>query len=105
MSVEQKREKIVDPEVEVFVDKQDFENNCLEINGEQRNEGVHKDFGKVPKYLAKYKNEAEILEQKRAELKNKQKLPPNTRQIPEEERIKTLDELIETKKELNNLLG
>ena len=31
----------------------------------------HKDFGKVPKYLAKYKVEAEELEQKRADLKAK----------------------------------
>ena len=32
----------------------------------------HKDYGKVPKYLEKYKEEAEELEQKRAELKAKQ---------------------------------
>jgi hypothetical protein len=55
---------------------------------------VHKDFGKVPKYLSKFKTEAEILEQQRADEKNKHKLPPGTRLIPEEERIRTLEDLI-----------
>ena len=53
-----------DPEVQVFVDKDDFqENNQIEANKE-----VHKDFGKVPKYLAKYNKEAETLAQQRQAL-------------------------------------
>lgn len=60
----------------------------------EANKTVHKDFGKVPKYLSKFKTEAEILEQQRADEKNKQKLPPGTRLIPEEERIRTLEDLI-----------
>lgn len=32
------------------------------------------------------------------------KVPPGTRLMSEEERLKTLDELIQTKKELNNML-
>lgn len=40
-----------------------FENNQNETNN------VHKDFGKIPKYLQTFKQEAETLEQQRALLK------------------------------------
>lgn len=45
------------------------------------------------------------MEQQRQELKEKKKLPAGTRQIPEEERVQTLEELNATKRELVNLLG
>jgi len=32
-------------------------------------------------------------------------MPPGTRLVPEEERVKTLEDLIETKRELNQLLA
>lgn len=32
-------------------------------------------------------------------------MPPGTRLIPEDERVKTLEELVDTKKELSQLLG
>ena len=35
----------------------------------------HKNYGKVPKYLEKYKEEAEVLQKKRDELKAKKKMP------------------------------
>ena len=56
--------------------------------------GVHKDFGKIPKYLANYKKEAEEKQQKKAEMEAKKKMPPGTKQISEDERIKTLEELV-----------
>lgn len=65
---------------------------------------MHKDFGKVPKYLAKYKEEAEALAQKRADLKAKKALPKGMRQVSEEERVATLEELVATKKELSEIL-
>lgn len=37
-------------------------------------------------------------------LKAKSKLPPGTRQLPEEERIQTLESLVSTRKELNSIL-
>ena len=52
----------------------------------------------MPKYLQKYKQEAEDLAKKRALLKERAKAPPGTRQIDEAERITTLEELTSTKK-------
>lgn len=37
-------------------------------------------------------------------LKAKSKLPPGTRQLPEEERVSTLESLVSTRKELNSIL-
>ena len=82
-----------------MIDKQEFQENT------DINKDVHKDFGKVPKYLEKYNQKSEELALQRAALKEKKKLPPGTRQISEEERIKTLEELMDTKKELSQLLA
>ena len=64
----------------------------------------HKNFGKVPKYLHKYQEEAKDLARKREELRAKRALPAGMRQINEEERIRTLEELQSTKRELNSML-
>ena len=47
----------------------------------------------MPKYLNKYKEEAEELAQKRAELKAKKELPPGMKKMDEAERVKTLEDL------------
>ena len=64
----------------------------------------HKEYGKVPKYLAKMKINAKLikdLERKKEEEKN---YPKGTRLLSEEERIFTLKKLEESKKELENLV-
>ena len=97
----------LDPEVIVHADKNDIAEGTDENfaqNNQQQVSSMHKDFGKVPKYLAKYKEEAEALAQKRAELKAKKALPKGMRQVSEEERVSTLEELVATKKELNDIL-
>lgn len=58
----------------------------------------------MPKYLAKYKEEAEHLASKRAELKAKRAIPKGMRMVSEEERVSTLEKLVRTKKELNDIL-
>ena len=70
----------------------------------QAAQGHHKNFGKVPAYLNKYKEEAETLAQKREDLKAKRALPKGMRQVPEDERIATLEDLTESRKELNAIL-
>lgn len=54
---------------------------------------MHKNYGKVPAYLTKYNEDAEIQAAKRLELKNQKVLPPGMRQVPEEERLETLEDL------------
>ena len=58
-------------------------------------------YGKTPKYITKYKEEARI----KSEIKEEERLaklrPPGTRLLPEGERIQTLEKLLENKKELS----
>ena len=64
----------------------------------------HKDYGKVPSYIKKYELEREI---KSEEIKRKEeaaKYPKGTKLLSEEERLNTLNGLIENKKELTNQL-
>ena len=61
---------------------------------------LHKGFGKVPKYLQKFKqNREEEMKQKEIE-KELAKIPVGCRKLDEEERVKMLDELQTTQKEL-----
>ena len=64
----------------------------------------HKDYGKVPDYIKKYELEREL---KKEELKRQEevsKYPKGTKLLSEEERISTLNGLIENKKEIINQL-
>ena len=65
---------------------------------------LHKDFGKVPKYLKEMKMKAEMLKKLESKKKEEEKYPKGTRLIPEEERLLTLKKLKESKKELENLI-
>jgi hypothetical protein len=64
----------------------------------------HKDYGKTPEYLEKYKKEAEIKKEIIRKHKEEQKYPKGTKLLSEEERVTTLNSLINTKKEIQNLL-
>ena len=64
----------------------------------------HKDYGKVPEYIKKYELEREL---KKEELKRQEeasKYPKGTKLLSEEERISTLNGLLENKKEITNQL-
>ena len=61
-------------------------------------------YGKTPKYIEEYKNEAKKKEEDRIEAKDAAKRPPGTRVLPEEERVSTLETLHANKKEVNKLL-
>ena len=66
--------------------------------------GFHKYFGKTPKYLISFKEEAELQKQIEKQRKLEAKNPKGTRQISEEERVMTLNKLIENKNEIQNLI-
>ena len=65
---------------------------------------LHKDYGKVPKYLKEMKMKAEILKDLQNKKKEEEKYPKGTRLLSEEERLFTLNKLKESKKELENLI-
>jgi len=48
-------DKREDDDLAPMVDKADFENEQIVAN---KKPPIHKDYGKIPKYLAKYKDEA-----------------------------------------------
>ena len=47
----------------------------------------HRNYGKVPKYLEKYKEEADELAKKRAEIRAKKAVPAGMKKIDEAERV------------------
>ena len=65
---------------------------------------LHKDFGKIPKYIQELKIKAEILKEIQNKKKEEEQYPKGTRLISEEERLLTLRKLIESKKEIENLI-
>jgi len=75
----------VDPEVVAYVG--DVENRENVQNNPGGATPRHKEFGKVPTYLKKYKEEADVLADKRAEIQAKKALPPGMMKMDEAERI------------------
>lgn len=90
------------------------ENKQMVINGQiqkklKSNKSMdnpfHKEYGKTPRYLQNMKIEAK--KQKEIDLlrKEEEKYPKGTRLLSEEERVFTLNKLLESKKEIENLLS
>jgi len=61
-------------------------------------------YGKTPKYLTKYKEEAKAAVQAKEEMKAAKLRPAGTKVLPEEERIATLENLEKNKKEISKIL-
>ena len=64
----------------------------------------HKNHGKVPHYIDKYKQQREEALKQLAIQEENAKLPPGTRLMPEQERLDTLTDLIAAKKVTNDQL-
>ena len=73
-------------------------------NNEEKKDLKHKDYGKVPEYIKKYEMEREIKKQEIKKQEMASKYPKGTKLLSEEERINTLNGLINSKKEMTNLL-
>jgi len=71
---------------------------------EEKNDAKHKDYGKVPEYIKKYELEREIRKEEIKKQEATAKYPKGTKLLSEEERIETLNGLMNSKKELTNLL-
>lgn len=61
-------------------------------------------YGKTPKYLQKYKEEAKVRQLTKEEERAAKHRPPGTRILPEAERIATLEELERNKKTVTGML-
>ena len=67
-------------------------------------ENKHKNFGKVPEYIKKFEMEREFERQEQIRRREEMKYPKGTRLLSEDERVKTLNSLIQTQKELTLIL-
>ena len=65
----------------------------------------HKDYGKTPQYLKNMKLEAEKQKEIDKLKKEQEKYPKGTRLLSEDERLFTLNKLLESKKEIENLVA
>ena len=61
-------------------------------------------YGKTPKYIEKYKEEAKAAADAKEELKAAKLRPPGTKVLPEDERVATLENLEKNKKEITKIL-
>jgi len=87
---------------------QDNKNKIHEIQPKQaktqEQPSTHKNFGKVPEYLQKYKTESEGKKEQEKKTAEEAKYPKGTRLLSEEERVSTLSQLQDTRKDLVNML-
>ena len=74
-------------------------------NNKIENNPYHKDYGKTPQYLKNMKIEAEKKKEIDKIKKEQEKYPKGTRLLTEKERIFTLNKLLESKKEIENLVA
>ena len=71
---------------------------------EDKKDVKHKDYGKVPDYIKKYEIEREQQKEEEKKQKEASKYPKGTKLLSEEERVSTLNGLINSKKEMETLL-
>ena len=65
---------------------------------------MHKNYGKVPKYIDRYNQERQDAIIERMVEEEKAKIPAGTRLMPDEERLETLKDLQDSRKEVNTAL-
>jgi len=73
-------------------------------NNNNKENPFHKEFGKIPNYITNMKIDAEIRKEIEEKMKEEKKLPKNSRLLSEEERLKTLNGLYESQKEIQGLI-
>ena len=64
----------------------------------------HKNYGKTPSYISKFKDEEKQKQAYLSYIKQQKQFPPGTHLLPEHERQETLNRLIERKQHLQSLL-
>ena len=95
--VEENKQKIIKGQI------QPKKSNRNNINKSDQNP-FHKEYGKTPQYLKNMKLEAEKQKEIDKLRKEQEKYPKGTRLLTEDERLFTLNKLLESKKEIENLI-
>ena len=97
--IEENKQKIIKGEIPK---KTQINNN---VNKSSEQNPFHKEYGKTPQYLKNMKIEAEKQKEKDKLKREQEKYPEGTRLLSEEERLLTLNKLLESKKEMENLVA
>ena len=95
--IEENKQKIIKGEI-------NKKSNINNFNKSSQNP-YHKDYGKTPQYLKNMKLEAERQKELDKLKKEQDKYPKGTRLLTEEERLLTLNKLLESKKDIETLLN
>ena len=95
----------VDQKINAPVNNENQDSNIMYKGGPQMFPPRTPNYGKTPKYIEEYKNEAKKKQDDRLEAKDAARRPPGTKVLPEEERISTLETLHANKKEVNKILN
>lgn len=66
---------------------------------------LHKYFGKVPKYIEKYRNEKELELMMQRDYEAQPKIPPGMKLLSDEERLKLMADLEDTKWDITRKLN
>ena len=74
------------------------------VDNSELPENKHKNYGKVPEYIKRFEMERELERQEQIRRKEEMKYPKGTKLLSDDERIKTLNSLIKTQKELSLML-
>ena len=96
--VEENKQQIIKGQVQKKIS---VNNNVNKLEQNQ----FHKEYGKTPKYLQNMKIEAEKQKEIDKLKKEQEKYPKGTRLLTEDERLFTLNKLLESKKEIENLVA
>ena len=95
--IEENKQKVIKGEIPKKVPVNNF--------NKQVQNPYHKEYGKTPQYLKNMKMEAEKKKELDLMKKEQEKYPKGTRLLSEDERIYTLNKLLESKKEIENLVA
>ena len=74
------------------------------VDNSELPENKHKNYGKVPEYIKRFEMERELERQEKIRRKEEMKYPKGTKLLSDDERIKTLNSLLKTQKELTLML-
>ena len=95
--IEENKQKIIKGEI-------NKKSNINNFNKSTQNP-YHKDYGKTPQYLKNMKLEAERQKELDKLKREHDKYPKDTRLLSEDERLLTLNKLLESKKDIENLVN
>ena len=96
--IEENKQKIIKGQIQ----HKKYNNNNFNKSAQNP---YHKDYGKTPQYLKNMKLEAEKQKEIDKLKKEQEKYPKGTRLLSEDERLFTLNKLLESKKEIENLVA